>query len=120
MAHKDQPAELMEQAKEELIKAKLDGCVHKCGLCGNKYNSIKTSQGTSRMCTAWAELSTRLSRGEVKCEDCEAGGLRRGWRAGAQFLLNPDSQTKCLIGTTTKSPGGAGGLNRKRVRKGKS
>merc|ERR1719474_1782682 len=30
----------MEQAKEELIKAKLDGCVHKCGLCGNKYNSI--------------------------------------------------------------------------------
>ena len=40
MAHKDQPADLMEQAKEELIKAKLDGCVHKCGLCGNKYNSI--------------------------------------------------------------------------------
>ena len=40
MAHKDQPAELMEQAKEELIKAKLDGCVHRCGLCGNKYNSI--------------------------------------------------------------------------------
>jgi hypothetical protein len=28
------------EAKEELIKAKLDGCVHKCGLCGNKYNSI--------------------------------------------------------------------------------
>ena len=40
MVHKDQPADLMEQAKEELIKAKLDGCVHKCGLCGNKYNSI--------------------------------------------------------------------------------
>ena len=40
MAHKDQPQELMDKAKEELIKAKLDGCVHKCGLCGNKYNSI--------------------------------------------------------------------------------
>ena len=29
MAHKDQPQELMDKAKEELIKAKLDGCVHR-------------------------------------------------------------------------------------------
>ena len=23
-----------------ILQAKLDGCVHKCGLCNNKYNSI--------------------------------------------------------------------------------
>lgn len=40
MAHKDQPKILMDKAKEELIKAKLDGCVHMCALCKNKYNSI--------------------------------------------------------------------------------
>eukprot|EP00092_Neocalanus_flemingeri_P026546 GFUD01028770.1.p1 GENE.GFUD01028770.1~~GFUD01028770.1.p1 ORF type:complete len:933 (-),score=290.62 GFUD01028770.1:23-2821(-) len=40
MAHKDQPKGLMDKAKEELIKAKLDGCVHMCGVCKNKYNSI--------------------------------------------------------------------------------
>merc|ERR1719471_2772174 len=40
MDHKDQPQELMEKAKEELVKAKLDGCVHMCQICRNKYNSI--------------------------------------------------------------------------------
>jgi len=40
MAHKDQPKVQMEKAKEELIKAKLDGCVHMCAVCKNKYNSI--------------------------------------------------------------------------------
>jgi len=40
MAHKDQPKVLMDKAKEELIKAKLDGCVHMCAVCKNKYNSI--------------------------------------------------------------------------------
>jgi len=40
MAHKDQPKILMDKAKEELIKAKLDGCVHMCAMCNNKYNSI--------------------------------------------------------------------------------
>ena len=40
MEHKDQPQELMEKAKEELVKAKLDGCVHMCQICRNKYNSI--------------------------------------------------------------------------------
>jgi len=40
MAHKDQPKALMDKAKEELIKAKLDGCVHMCSVCKNKYNSI--------------------------------------------------------------------------------
>ena len=40
MEHKDQPKEMMEKAKEELVKAKLDGCVHMCQICRNKYNSI--------------------------------------------------------------------------------
>ena len=40
MDHKDQPKEMMEKAKEELVKAKLDGCVHMCQICRNKYNSI--------------------------------------------------------------------------------
>ena len=40
MDHKDQPKELMDKAKEELVKAKLDGCVHMCKICRNKYNSI--------------------------------------------------------------------------------
>jgi len=40
MKHKGEPKHLMDKAKEELIKSKLDGCVHKCGLCNNKYNSI--------------------------------------------------------------------------------
>jgi len=40
MAHKEQPKALMDKAKEELIKAKLDGCVHMCAVCKNKYNSI--------------------------------------------------------------------------------
>ena len=40
MEHKDQPKELMDKAKEELVKAKLDGCVHMCQICRNKYNSI--------------------------------------------------------------------------------
>ena len=40
MDHKDEPKEMMEKAKEELVKAKLDGCVHMCQICRNKYNSI--------------------------------------------------------------------------------
>jgi len=40
MAHKEEPKALMDKAKEELIKAKLDGCVHMCAVCRNKYNSI--------------------------------------------------------------------------------
>jgi len=40
MAHKEQPKIMMDKAKEELIKAKLDGCVHMCAVCKNKYNSI--------------------------------------------------------------------------------
>ena len=40
MEHKDQPKEMMDKAKEELVKAKLDGCVHMCKICRNKYNSI--------------------------------------------------------------------------------
>ena len=40
MAHKDVEKSMMDKAKEELIKAKLDGCVHMCGICRNKYNSI--------------------------------------------------------------------------------
>ena len=31
---------LSDKAKEELVKAKLDGCVHMCQICRNKYNSI--------------------------------------------------------------------------------
>ena len=38
--HKGEPEKEMAKAKEELIKAKLDGCVHKCAMCGNKYNSV--------------------------------------------------------------------------------
>ena len=38
--HKNEDPEEMEKAKEVLTKAKLDGCVHKCGLCGSKYNSV--------------------------------------------------------------------------------
>ena len=30
----------MAKAKEVLTKAKLDGCVHRCALCGSKYNSV--------------------------------------------------------------------------------
>ena len=40
MTHKDQPKDLMEKAQEELIKAKLDGCVHMCALCNNKFKTI--------------------------------------------------------------------------------
>ena len=36
MDHKDEPKEMMEKAKEELVKAKLDGCVHMCQICRNK------------------------------------------------------------------------------------
>ena len=38
--HKHEPAEEMAKAKEVLTKSKLDGCVHKCALCGSKYNSV--------------------------------------------------------------------------------
>ena len=38
--HKNESAEEMAKAKEVLTKAKLDGCVHKCALCGSKYNSV--------------------------------------------------------------------------------
>ena len=38
--HKNEPAEEMAKAKEVLTKAKLDGCVHRCALCGSKYNSV--------------------------------------------------------------------------------
>ena len=38
--HKNESSEEMAKAKEVLTKAKLDGCVHKCALCGSKYNSV--------------------------------------------------------------------------------
>ena len=38
--HKNEPLEEMSKAKEVLTKAKLDGCVHRCALCGSKYNSV--------------------------------------------------------------------------------
>ena len=38
--HKNEPLEEMTKAKEVLTKAKLDGCVHRCALCGSKYNSV--------------------------------------------------------------------------------
>lgn len=38
--HKNESAEEMSKAKEVLTKAKLDGCVHRCALCGSKYNSV--------------------------------------------------------------------------------
>ena len=38
--HKTEPKEEMDKAKEVLTKAKLDGCVHRCALCGSKYNSV--------------------------------------------------------------------------------
>ena len=38
--HKNEPAGEMAKAKEVLTKSKLDGCIHKCGLCGSRYNSV--------------------------------------------------------------------------------
>lgn len=38
--HKNERPEEMVKAKEVLTKAKLDGCVHRCALCGSKYNSV--------------------------------------------------------------------------------
>ena len=38
--HKTEPSDEMDKAKEVLTKAKLDGCVHRCALCGSKYNSV--------------------------------------------------------------------------------
>ena len=38
--HKNESTEEMAKAKEVLTKAKLDGCVHRCALCGSKYNSV--------------------------------------------------------------------------------
>ena len=38
--HKTEAPEEMAKAKEVLTKAKLDGCVHRCALCGSKYNSV--------------------------------------------------------------------------------
>ena len=38
--HKNEPASEMAKAKEVLISSKLDGCVHRCALCGSKYNSV--------------------------------------------------------------------------------
>ena len=38
--HKNEPLEEMSKAKEVLTKAKLDGCVHRCALCGSKHNSV--------------------------------------------------------------------------------
>lgn len=38
--HKNEPGSEMAKAKEVLTKAKLDGCVHRCALCGSKYNSV--------------------------------------------------------------------------------
>ena len=38
--HKNEDPEEMDKAKEVLTKAKLDGCVHRCALCGSKYNSV--------------------------------------------------------------------------------
>ena len=40
LRHKSEPEGEMKKAKEELLKSKLDGCVHRCALCGNKYNSV--------------------------------------------------------------------------------
>ena len=47
----------MAKAKEVLTKAKLDGCVHRCALCGSKYNSVANftrydTKMTSTSCNA--------------------------------------------------------------------
>jgi hypothetical protein len=38
--HRSESAADMAKAKEELTKSKLDGCVHKCAMCGSRYNSV--------------------------------------------------------------------------------
>ncbi len=38
--HKDADPAEMAKAKEVLTKSKLDGCVHRCAMCGSKYNSV--------------------------------------------------------------------------------
>jgi hypothetical protein len=50
--HKHESPEDMAKAKEVLIKSKLDGCVHKCALCGSKYNSVGKSSNSQVVRTA--------------------------------------------------------------------
>ena len=76
--HKNEDSEEMAKAKEVLTKSKLDGCVHKCALCGSKYNSvanftrhIKDVHQISR-----AEYRDKYGSSEVvsrmfKCELCD-------------------------------------------------
>jgi len=76
--HKGEPAEEMAKAKEELIKAKLDGCVHKCAICGNKYNSVanftrhlKDVHSISRSQYKEDHGSSEVVSRMFKCELCE-------------------------------------------------
>ncbi len=76
--HKGESASDMAKAREELTKSKLDGCVHRCGICGSRYNSvanftrhIKDVHAMSR-----AEYRAEYGSSEVisrmfKCELCE-------------------------------------------------
>ena len=77
MKHKDQPEVQMEKAKEELIKAKLDGCVQLCALCrkqcnvkGNFIKHIQTAHSMTK-----EEYETKFGNSEVvsrkfTCELC--------------------------------------------------
>eukprot|EP00095_Tigriopus_kingsejongensis_P008992 maker-scaffold783_size97670-snap-gene-0.20 protein:Tk08992 transcript:maker-scaffold783_size97670-snap-gene-0.20-mRNA-1 annotation:"hypothetical protein HMPREF1544_09400" len=76
--HKSENAEDMIKAKEELTKSKLDGCVHKCALCGSKYNSvanftrhIKDVHNMSRAQYREDYGSSEVVSRMFKCELCE-------------------------------------------------
>ena len=76
--HKTESPEEMAKAKEVLTKAKLDGCVHRCALCGSKYNSIAnfTRHVKDVHSITRAQYRTQYGSSEVisrmfKCELCD-------------------------------------------------
>ncbi|TRY71884.1 hypothetical protein TCAL_08435, partial [Tigriopus californicus] len=76
--HKSESPKDMAKAKEELTKSKLDGCVHKCALCGSKYNSvanftrhIKDVHNMSRAMYREDYGSSEVVSRMFKCELCE-------------------------------------------------
>ncbi len=76
--HKDESPEEMAKAKEALTSGKLDGCVHKCVMCGSKYNSvanftrhIKEQHDMTRAQYREEYGSSEIVSRMFKCELCE-------------------------------------------------
>ena len=91
--HHDEDPEEMKKAKEELTKSKLDGCVHKCAICGSKYNSVANF-------TRHLKDLHRISRAEYREEFGSSEIESRTFRC--ELCLKEVKHTRNIIGAHMK------------------